>query len=363
MDYFNLSNRLELSYYKTIATLNDKHKVYLVQHQETQKIYVKKILDVYNKDIYMRLSKEHIKGIPQIIALYEDNDQLIVIENYVSGLTLQELIASSSINIDFIFQYILELCTILEKVHSFEPAIIHRDIKPSNIIITEHNHVMLLDFNAAKFFSENSEEDTVLLGTKGYAAPEQYGFGSSTPRTDIYALGILIKEMTSSAKIKSGILENISQKCIQINPLDRYQSVSELKDTLVQTSYSNNANIHTETNIHKNILSYFPPGFRTLTPWKMIISSMFYMILIMFFFTVNIENTFGLALWIYRFLYTLLLLSIVLVTFNYLDIQRLFPMCNHKNRFVRYTGIILFDIVIIVLCAIIAIFIQNVFLM
>ena len=56
----------------------------------------------------------------------------------------------------------------------------------------------LLDFNAAKFFSTSTTEDTVLLGTKGYAAPEQYGFGASTPKTDIYAVGILLNELTSS---------------------------------------------------------------------------------------------------------------------------------------------------------------------
>ena len=72
--------------------------------------------------------------------------------------------------------------------------IIHRDIKPSNIMITEQNHVVLLDFNAAKLYTNASTNDTVLLGTKGYAAPEQYGFGSSSPQTDIYAIGVLIKE-------------------------------------------------------------------------------------------------------------------------------------------------------------------------
>ena len=187
MDY---SHRLSVSYYKTIATLNESHKIYLVQHQKTNKIYVKKILDVYNKDIYLYLSQNHICGIPQIIDLYEDEykNQLTVIENYVSGYSLEDKMNTSDLNIDSIYQYMLELCSILEKLHSYQPPIIHRDIKPSNVIITEHNHVILLDFNAAKYFTDSSANDTVLLGTKGYAAPEQYGFGSSTPRTDIYAL-------------------------------------------------------------------------------------------------------------------------------------------------------------------------------
>lgn len=74
------------------------------------------------------------------------------------------------------------LCNILNALHSMTPPIIHRDIKPSNIIITSYNYAMLLDFNAAKQFSGQNESDTVLIGTPGYAAPEQYGFGSSSPK-------------------------------------------------------------------------------------------------------------------------------------------------------------------------------------
>ena len=83
--------------------------------------------------------------------------------------------------------------------HLFQiPAIIHRDIKPSNIIITAYNRAVLLDFNAAKYYSCQSTEDTVLLGTQGYASPEQYGFGSSSPQTDIYSMGILFRELLNS---------------------------------------------------------------------------------------------------------------------------------------------------------------------
>ncbi len=64
----DLSERLTISYYKEIADINENHKVYLVQHQETKKIYVKKILDVYNLDIYRRLSAVSIPGIPKCAA-------------------------------------------------------------------------------------------------------------------------------------------------------------------------------------------------------------------------------------------------------------------------------------------------------
>ena len=85
------------------------------------------------------------------------------------------------------------------RAHLFQiPPIIHRDIKPSNIIITAYNRAVLLDFNAAIYYSCQSTEDTILLGTQGYASPEQYGFGSSSPQTDIYSMGILFRELLNS---------------------------------------------------------------------------------------------------------------------------------------------------------------------
>ena len=354
MDY---SQRLAISYYKTIATLNDAHKVYLVQHQETKKIYVTKVLDVYNKDIYVHISKEPINGIPQIVALYEEENHLIVIENYVSGHSLAEMIVSSSITIDSIYQYMFELCSILEELHSFQPPIIHRDIKPSNIIITEYNHVILLDFNAAKYFTQSENADTVLLGTKGYAAPEQYGFGSSTPRTDIYALGILLKELTSTLPSYPTALDDIMAKCIQINPEDRYQSVTALKSALEQAKHPKDLKNNTSWSIH----SLLPPGYRTLTLWKMIVASVLYSIIFVGGLSLQVENTFGAALWVNRIFCILILLSVVFVCFNYLDIQRLFPMCKHESKILRYTGIIFLNIMIVALLAIIMFVVQTIF--
>lgn len=354
MDY---SKRLAISYYKTIATLNESHRIYLVQHQETHKIYVKKILDVYNKDIYQFIAEHPICGIPQIIDLYEEDNQLIVIEHYVSGCSLQEKIDTSTLNMDCIFQYMVELCAILEKLHSFKPPIIHRDIKPSNIIITEHNHVMLLDFNAAKYFTESTDADTVLLGTKGYAAPEQYGFGSSTPRTDIYALGILLKELVFVLPSSAAMLNDIIAKCVQINPADRYQSVTELKAALEQANPQRKIPRHSSLTHH----SFLPPGFRTRTPWKMIFSSMMYLFIFLLSLSLQVENTFGAALWVERIFCLLIMLSFVFIGFNYLDIQRGFPLCKHKSKGVRYIGIALLDTMVTTAFLILMLIVESIF--
>lgn len=224
-----------MSDYKIISALNEEHKVYLVQSALSGNIYVQKILDVYNIRVYEYLYRNPVAGIPCLINYYEDGNQLIVIEEYISGTSLQEKIDNSDLSVSDIRSYMIMLCNILEALHSMTPPIIHRDIKPSNIIITSYNYAMLLDFNAAKQFSGQNESDTVLIGTPGYAAPEQYGFGSSSPKTDIYSLGIVLREMLGSITPAFDIapilhrLNRIADKCTQMTPAARYQSVAELK--------------------------------------------------------------------------------------------------------------------------------------
>ncbi len=334
----DLSNRLSISYYKTIATLNESHKIYLVQHQSSHRIFVKKIIDVYNINIYQNLLKAHIEGTPQIVEFFEDNNQLIVIEEYISGRSLEDMINNSSISIDNVYNYALELCDILAKLHSFNPPIIHRDIKPSNIIITEHNHVVLLDFNAAKHYNEASESDTRLIGTQGYAAPEQYGFGSSSPKTDIYAIGVLLKEMCSTLDFTPYKLVTIIEKCMQINPNDRYENISMLKNSLAY----DNASIQTAP-IGTNKMSFTLPGFRTKTPWKMLVAISNYLLLIFLCASLKVENTFGLELWIERIFCFFVFFSIILIHNNYLNIQNNFPLCNNKQKAVRYCGLVVLD--------------------
>ena len=99
MDY---STKLSLSYYKTIAILNEEHNIFLVQHQETNKIYVKKILNVYNIDIYKALIAHPICGIPQIIEYFEIDDQLIVIESFISGQSLEEKMSQTTLDLSAI---------------------------------------------------------------------------------------------------------------------------------------------------------------------------------------------------------------------------------------------------------------------
>lgn len=341
----NISDRLAISYYKTIATLNEEHHIYLVQHQESKKIFIKKILDVYNINIYERLKAANITGIPKIYHTYEENNQLTVIEEYISGTSLLELMESSAPDENSIIGYICELCDILGKIHWFNPPVIHRDIKPSNIIITPYNHVILIDFNAAKYLTNEKSTDTVLLGTKGYAAPEQYGFGCSTPQTDIYALGILLKEMTSPSAALYNKYESIISRCTQINPADRFKDVFELKNSLLKLKESEA--VKSDIPQKTSLKSLIPPGYRTKTPWKMCIASIGYLIILWLCLNLQVENATILSLWIQRLFSLAMMLSVVFGSFNYCDIQRFLPLCKSRNKAVHYIGIILLDLMMV----------------
>ena len=123
------------------------------------------------------------------------------------------------------------------RLHQLEPASVHRDIKPSNIIIEKNGHVNLIDFNAARHVNADKNEDTRMLGTVYFAAPEQFGYGftASTEKTDIYAVGMLLNKMITGRFPKeeraTGVIWEVIQRCIRLNPEERY-SDDELINTL-----------------------------------------------------------------------------------------------------------------------------------
>ncbi len=333
---------LNISCYKTIAVINEAHNIFLVQHQISHKIFIKKILDIYNLPIYVYLRQNKITGIPQVIEICEENSQLTVIEEYISGVSLQELIVTGQLTAASVSHYICDLCDILEKLHSLPVPIIHRDIKPSNIIITPCGHAILIDFNAAKYLTNINTADTILLGTKGYAAPEQYGFGSSTPQTDIYALGILLKELTSALPAPTDAFTQIINKCIQIDPSNRFESVSSLKQEMQgKSKYPQNTSPDS-----CNWRLFLPPGYRTLTPWKMVISTNVYLIISWVFLSLDLKTVSVSALWLERISCLLIVLLIIFFNFNYCNIQRFWPLCNSKNPIIHYIGILLLDVFI-----------------
>lgn len=343
----DVESRLFMSFYKPIAAISEPHKIYVVQHIETNKIYVKKILDIYNKAVYEYLRIHTISNTPKIYEVYEENGKLTVIEEYISGDTLEQLIEKRTpFTNDKIRDIAVRLCLIVKELHSCVPSIIHRDIKPSNIIISPSGELFLLDFNAAKYHSYSKNEDTALLGTKGYAAPEQYGFGVSTPQTDIYAIGMLLKELTSCEsyfeKKQKNEFSSIISKCTKLNSTDRYKNVSSILRILCKNEPAALEN----AKILPAWASYLPPGFQKLSPIYMFFSGAGYAFVFWLSFSLQAENSTPNASIVYRIFFLLTFLSIIFCSANYRNIQSYFPPCRTKNVILKIFAVILLDVLV-----------------
>ena len=196
----SLIMEFKLSCYEELTKLNEnkKSKIYLVRNKVDSKIYIKKVLTNYNLRIYEVLKENNLNNIPKIYEIFQEDNTLIVIEEYINGNTLKEILDREGIINEYkVIDYIITLCNTLDKLHNLNSKVIHRDIKPSNIIISNDNILKLIDFDVSREYKENKSEDTVIQGTEDYAPPEQFGFIQTDERSDIYSTGILINVLTT----------------------------------------------------------------------------------------------------------------------------------------------------------------------
>lgn len=238
-----LEEESRLSFYRELTVLDEKKNIVLVQDIRNSELCVKKTLDIYSRDVYEQLASVRIEGVPAVKECVADDGKLIVVEEYVQGRSLNQVLDEQGLlNEEQAYEIAVQLVDILVRLHQLEPAIVHRDIKPSNIIIEKNGHVNLIDFNAARHVNADKNEDTRMLGTVYFAAPEQFGFGQSDERTDIYGLGATINYIMTGDKPGAGIAEcrfsDILKKCLMVDAKDRYQSAEELRGVLDMLNYS-----------------------------------------------------------------------------------------------------------------------------
>lgn len=188
--------------------------------------------------------------LPRIVDIFEDEANIYIVEDFVEGVTLAEVLKERG-RIDEVtgLRWFRELCGALRYLHEQQPnPIIYRDMKPSNIMLQPDGTLKLIDFGIAREYKETSGGDTTYIGTKGYAAPEQFGSAQTDARTDIYALGVTMYHILTGkspyeppynfvparqlvSELSHGA-EHILEKCIQNEPQDRYQNVAALLDDL-----------------------------------------------------------------------------------------------------------------------------------
>lgn len=192
------------------------------------------------------LKKLNHPNLPSIIDVIDKEDCFLIVMDYIEGNPLSDAIkVKKRLPCEDVIEWAKQLCDVLEYLHTRKPPIIYRDMKPANVMLRPDGSVMLIDFGIAREFKEQNVEDTTCLGTRGYAAPEQFGgHGQTDARTDVYCLGATIYHLVTGhnpsdppyemypirhwdPSFSSG-LEKIIIKCTQKNPEDRYQSCAEL---------------------------------------------------------------------------------------------------------------------------------------
>lgn len=172
---------------------------------------------------------------------------LCVVMEYAQGVSLGKLLKERQYSEADMLDIIMQLCGILYYLHTQKKPVLHLDIKPENIIAGKQ--VYLIDYGTARRYSQNERcdtDDTVRLGTTGYAAPEQFGgMKKSDIRTDIYGLGKIIKNMNDGLKKKRRGIDKIAGKCLRDDRESRYKSVAEVMDDITGL-YRHNRKIHPE---------------------------------------------------------------------------------------------------------------------
>ncbi len=182
---------------------------------------------------YSMLCTIRCQQLPIIFDVVTLDDGQIVLEEFIDGVTIHDVMETGRYHYRGAKAVLSAVCDGLHVLHSAN--LVHRDINPENIMIDKYGRVVLIDFNASRIIKQYGT-DTVVMGTVGYASPEQLGVAQSDARTDIYALGVLLNVMLTgkhpSEMIVSGRAGRIVKKSTNINPNDRFSSVSEFKNSL-----------------------------------------------------------------------------------------------------------------------------------
>jgi tRNA A-37 threonylcarbamoyl transferase component Bud32 len=189
--------------------------------------------------------------LPNVYDYFEERERFYLVMDYVEGENLSDRLAQSPGGLDqeTVIEYAIQLCDVLEYLHSQTPPVIFRDMKPANVMIMPEGNVKLVDFGVARLFDPAKRTDTLKMGTAGYAPPEQYaGQGQTTPRSDIYALGATLHELLTGADptaqpfvftpprtLRPGVspsLSDIVMRALSLDPSDRFPSARAMREAL-----------------------------------------------------------------------------------------------------------------------------------
>ena len=177
------------------------------------------------------INNSHLASVRELVN--DENGDIYAVTEYIQGATLADLIENGTIfTEDDAIKICIGICEGLSELHRKE--IIHRDINPNNIIIDRMGNSVIIDYGISRTKKVGATSDTEILGTKGYTAPEQFGFMQTTPASDVYSVGVLMKLLLSADKSHpiSEKYKSVIEKCMSFSPEKRYKNASEVLSAL-----------------------------------------------------------------------------------------------------------------------------------
>ncbi|GAC1359705.1 MAG: hypothetical protein NVS2B12_27690 [Ktedonobacteraceae bacterium] len=190
-------------------------------------------------------------NLPALTGFFLQNERYYLVMEYIDGSTLEELLERNGgpFTERRVLGWAGQLCDVLEYLHSQRPPIIFRDFKPGNIMLARNGQIKLIDFGIARFFRSTSLQDTQVLGTPGYAPPEQYGKSQTDERSDIYALGMTLFHLLTNTLSEKGfgltdvravnprispMVARALEKATRIEANERYENVAAFRRALLE---------------------------------------------------------------------------------------------------------------------------------
>ena len=292
--------------YEKLTRLDKKHgnglSTFLVKNRQTGKIAVEKYIDMSVLSVYEKIEKMNNRHLEKIYHWAGGKSQNaaeeecgLVITEYISGMSLREHMERNGLFKESeVCQIVSQLLEVLQIVH--KEGIIHRDINPDNILISGDGVLKLIDFGIAREKKEGKNQDTTILGTVGYAAPEQFGFSQTDERTDIYAVGVLMNKMLTGyfpveKLYEKESMRTIISRCTAMDLGKRYCSAEELAEVIKEMeggekTEKKTATVDNDGNLSKKEgferISDWLPGFRTGVVWKQVVATVGYCMMLMY---------------------------------------------------------------------------------
>ena len=204
-------------------------------------------------EIMKKMADRKLSGIPKAYRIFEENGEVYLVREYIEGMSLAQMVLQKGgISEAEICRISRKICQTAEQFQNPDEPMIHRDIKPENIVVTPDGEVVFIDFGTMRSYKKDGSRDTFVVGTRGTAAPEQYGYTQTDQRTDVYAIGQTMLYMVSESYEMNQLSEcavsrrmkKIIEKACSFEPDKRYGDAAQLRRAVEKCQANNRKKVY-----------------------------------------------------------------------------------------------------------------------